>query len=149
MFSHESTEWQTPKKLYNKLNEEYEFELDPCTTEDNPLQTPYYFTKKDNGLKKSWNYGNVFVNPPYNNEISKWLEKAIHEIKYGTRIEYIVFLLPVRTDTKWFHQYIYDVENCDYRDPVNGAYFIKGRLKFGNSRNSAPFPSMIIILEKQ
>ena len=71
MFSSESSDWITPKKLYNQLNEEYDFQLDPYTTKDNPLGTPYFYTKEDNGLKKSWNYGNVFVNPPYNKEISK------------------------------------------------------------------------------
>lgn len=142
LFSHDSTEWQTPKKLFDELNEEFQFELDPCTTKDNPLGTPYFYTKEDNGLNKFWNYGNVFVNPPYNRAISKWLDKARHEIKYGDRIEYIVFLLPARVDTKWFHKYIYNLEsNAQIR-------FIKGRLKFTNSMNSAPFPSMIIVFSK-
>jgi phage N-6-adenine-methyltransferase len=148
LFSSNSDSWQTPKKLYNELNKTYEFELDPCTTKDNPLNTPYFYTKEDNGLKRSWNYGNVFVNPPYNKEISKWLEKAIYEIKYSNIIEYIVFLLPVRTDTQWFHKYIYNIENADYRNHIETVYYLKGRLKFTNSKNSAPFPSMLVIFSK-
>ena len=84
LYSSQSEEWQTPKWLFDQLNEEFNFVLDPCTTKDNPLQTPFFFTKQDNGLNKNWNLGgNVFVNPPYNRSITKWLEKAIHEIKYN------------------------------------------------------------------
>jgi len=147
LFSSESTEWRTPKKLFNQLNEVYDFQLDPCTTKDNPLGTPYFYTKEENGLKQRWGYGNVFVNPPYNKEISKWLEKAIYEIKRGD-IENIIFLLPVRTDTCWFHKYIYDIETYDFRNHIEDVCFLKGRLKFTNSKNSAPFPSMIVIFTK-
>ena len=148
LFSSKSENWQTSKKLFDQLNLEYEFQLDPCTNEDNPLRTPYFYTKEQNGLLKSWNFGNVFVNPPYNREIEKWLEKAIHEIKYSDKIEYIVFLLPVRTDTSWFHKYIYDIRTHDYRNHIEDVCFLKGRLKFGNSKNSAPFPSMIVVFSK-
>jgi phage N-6-adenine-methyltransferase len=148
LFSHESEEWQTPKSLYNQLNEVYEFVLDPCTTKDNPLRTAHFYTKEDDGLKKSWDYGNVFVNPPYNQKISKWLEKATYEIKHSDNIEYIVFLLPVRTDTKWFHKYLYDISNRDFRNHIKDVCFLKGRLKFTKSKNSAPFPSMVVVFSK-
>lgn len=139
MFSHESSEWQTPKSLFDNLNKEFNFNLDPCTTEDNPLGTPKFYTKKQDGLKQSW-AGNVFVNPPYNKEISKWLKKAIDELYKNISVQYVVFLLPARTDTKWFHDYVFTNIRIQIR-------FIKGRLKFRGAKNSAPFPSMIVIFK--
>ncbi len=77
------------------------------------------------------------MNPPYGREIGKWIEKAKIEASNGSKV---VALLPARTDTKWFHENIYNNKFCEIR-------FLKGRLKFGNSKNSAPFPSMIVIFE--
>ena len=139
MFSSESSDWVTPYELYDRLNKVFKFDLDPCTTKDNPLKTPDFYTKEDNGLNYDW-FGNVFVNPPYNQEIKKWLQKAIYEMKEG-HINNVVFLLPARTDTKWFHDYIYK--------PKVQIHFLKGRLKFRGAKSSAPFPSMIIIFSKQ
>jgi len=136
MFSHESTEWVTPKELYDRLNKVFKFDLDPCTTEENPLNTPVWMTKRIDGLKQRWE-GNVFVNPPYNQEIKKWLQKAISEIEKG-HVNNVVFLLPARTDTKWFHDYI-------YAKPKVQIIFLKGRVKFRFSKYGAPFPSMIVI----
>jgi site-specific DNA-methyltransferase (adenine-specific) len=137
MFSHVSSEWVTPTELYDRLNKIFKFDLDPCTTKDNPLNTPKFYTKKDNGLEKPW-FGNVFVNPPYNKEIPRWLEKTRDEI-YRNHVKNVVFLLPARTDTKWFHDYIYK--------PHVKIRLLKGRLKFRGAKNSAPFPSMIVIFE--
>jgi len=123
LFSHKSDHWSTPKDLYNRLDDEFGFDYDPC-----PLRG-----KKD-GLDSNWN-GVAFCNPPYSNSRA-FIEKAISEIKKG-RCKLAVFLLPARTDTSWFHDLIYN--NYEIR-------FIRGRLKFGNSKNSAPFPSMIVII---
>ena len=141
MFSHQVTEWGTPRQLYERLNTVFKFDLDPCTTEDNPLNTPCIITKKQDGLKTKW-FGNVFVNPPYN-EIEKWLDKAMFELGKPQTFEVknIVFLLPARTDTKWFHNYI-------YTNPFAKIYFLKGRIKFRGAKNSAPFPSMIVIFSR-
>lgn len=79
--------------------------------------------------------GNCWCNPPYGKAIEKWIEKAYDESTKETRV---VMLIPARTDTKWFHKYIL---------PYADIYFIKGRLKFGNSKNSAPFPSMIVVFD--
>ena len=147
LFSSETGEWQTPKWLFDKINNLWKIHLDPCTTEDNPLKTPYFFSKETNGLKSSW-YGNVFVNPPYNKEIEKWLQKAKYELDTNRYVDHIIFLLPARTDTKWFHQYIYDDFILRLRPEVVYLWFIKGRLKFGNSKNSAPFPSMVVVFKK-
>ena len=84
---------------------------------------------------QSWSGYRVYCNPPYGREIGKWVEKAYNENKNGT---FIVMLLPARTDTKWFHNFIYKQHKIE---------FIKGRLKFNDGKNSAPFPSMIVIMK--
>ncbi len=144
VFSHKSDEWSTPDGLFNTLNMEFSFTLDPCATELNHKCEKFY-TKEQNGLERSWENERVFVNPPYS-EISKWVEKATKEVgrwdcEYGC---IVVMLLPARTDTKWFHDYIWD----EYRQkPKTNVQirFIKGRLKFKGAVNSAPFPSMIVV----
>ena len=135
VFSHKSDNYITPKWLFVELANEFPFVMDACTTEDNPLRTILYNTPEDNGLDEecgweSWTY----CNPPYS-QVSKWVEKAVYEQKRGIKS---VLLLPARTDTKWFHEYIYNKPNVEIR-------FLKGRLKFEGTENSAPFPSMIVI----
>jgi len=122
LFSRKSDNWATPKEFYKKLDQEFNFTLDPC-----PL-SPIF-----DGLKIDWS-GRVFVNPPYSNQRA-FFEKAIQELDKGN-IELAVFLLPARTDTRFFHDLIYN--KYEIR-------FIKGRLKFNDSCNSAPFPSMLVI----
>lgn len=132
-FMSNSDEWATPQDLFNELNAEFNFNLDPCATNDNHKCEKYY-TAKDDGLKISWGGGyRVFCNPPYS-DIARWVEKCYRE---GTKDNtLVVLLIPARTDTKYFHNFIY--QRCEIR-------FIKGRLKFGDSKNSAPFPSMLAI----
>ncbi len=120
-----SPHWATPKWLYDELNKEFNFNDDPC---------PLY--SKDNGLKRSWNE-RVYLNPPYGRKIGLWIRKAYNEFLQGKTI---VMLLPSRTDTKWFHEIILP--------HAKEIRFIKGRLKFGDSKNSAPFPSVIAIFRK-
>ena len=132
LFTNNSDEWTTPKYLYNELNKRFKFTLDPCSTNENHL-CDKYFTKEDDGLSKSWKGETVYVNPPYSN-IKKWVEKCYMEHK--TNGTSVVMLIPSRTDTIYFHNYIY--HKADIK-------FIKGRLHFSNSKNSAPFPSMIVI----
>ena len=131
-YSSKSDEWSTPKALFDELNEEFGFTLGPCSTSDNHLCDKYY-TIQDNGLQQDWKGERVFCNPPYS-EISKWCEKAFYESKNPNTL--IVMLIPSRTDTRYFHDYIL------HRTEIR---FVKGRLKFGDSKNSAPFPSMIVI----
>lgn len=133
MFSSKTDEWSTPQNLFDKLNEEFHFDLDVCANESNHKCTLYY-DKLQDGLKMPWQNHVVWCNPPYGKEIGKWVKAAyVEHVTHGTTI---VMLLPARTDTIWFHDYI--LGWADIR-------FIKGRLKFGNSRNSAPFPSMLAI----
>jgi phage N-6-adenine-methyltransferase len=135
MFSSNDNGWATPKDFFDKLDAEFNFTLDPCATAEN-AKCNRYFTKEQDGLKQFWGHDTVFCNPPYGREIGKWVEHAFntHWVNDNT----IVMLLPSRTDTRWFHRYIYS--KAEIR-------FIKGRLKFGDSKNSAPFPSMVVIFK--
>ncbi len=135
MFSSRTDQWETPKDFYDNLNSEFGFTLDPCADENNH-KCKKYFTKENDGLSQCWNGERVFCNPPYGREIGAWVRKCYLHSKAGNGIA--VMLIPARTDTKWFHEYIYNKNNVEIR-------FLKGRLKFGGSKNSAPFPSMIVI----
>lgn len=128
-----SDEYETPLELFNDLNSEFNFTLDPCASNLNH-KCDKYFTKEDNGLIQDWSKDTVFCNPPYGKKIKLWVEKAYitNQLFNNT----IVLLIPARTDTKWFHDYI--LNKAEIR-------FIRGRLKFNNLSVNAPFPSMIVI----
>lgn len=132
MYSSKSDEWATPQWLFDELNNEFDFTLDACATDENHKCTNYY-TIEQNGLAKNWGGQRVFCNPPYS-EIDKWVEKAFYETKCDNTL--VCLLIPSRTDTRYFHNYIY--QRTEIR-------FVKGRLKFGDGKGSAPFPSMIVI----
>lgn len=132
LFSSKSDEWTTPQDTFDRLNSEFDFNLDPCATESNHKCDNFY-TLTDNGLSHDWGGYTVFCNPPYS-DIAHWVKKCHDE---GTKPNTIVvMLIPARTDTRWFHDYVY------HRSEIR---FIKGRLKFGKGKNSAPFPSMIVV----
>lgn len=137
MFSSKTDAWATPADFYQKLNSEFHFDLDPCADEYNH-KCDLYFDKNTNGLLQSWGGHNVFVNPPYGRKIGNWVEKAFRTNEEHGNL--VVMLLPARTDTKWFHEYIY--HKAEIR-------FVRGRLKFGNSKNAAPFPSMVVIYNQK
>ena len=120
MSSHKSPHWSTPRDFYETLNQEFNFDDDPCP--DNGIF----------GLDREWGMS-VFVNPPYGPEIREWLEKGVLESRAGKTC---VFLIPARTDTKWFHELV--LPFAEYR-------FIKGRLRFGDQEYPAPFPSVVVI----
>lgn len=134
LFSSHSDEWGTPQEVFDELNSEFDFTLDPCASSENH-KCERFFTKSDDGLRKPWGGERVFCNPPYS-EIDKWVEKAFCESRQDGTV--VVLLIPARTDTRYFHNFIY------HRSEIR---FIKGRLKFiGNGKNgTAPFPSMIVI----
>ena len=133
MFSSKTDMWATPQDFFDKLNEEFNFTLDPCATSENAKCTKY-FTEEVDGLAEDWIGETVFCNPPYSN-IKEWVKKCYYEGNKDNTT--VILLIPARTDTKYFHEYIYH--------KAKEIRFIKGRLKFGNSKNSAPFPSMIVI----
>lgn len=134
MFSSESGNWATPQEFFDKLNEEFHFTLDPCADDFNHKCEKYY-TKEQDGLAQDWSGESVFCNPPYGRDVPKWVRKCFEEV-YSGRCRLAVMLLHARTDTRWFHDYIY------HRAEVR---FVKGRLKFGDGKTSAPFPSMVVI----
>lgn len=134
MFSSETDLWATPQDFFNSLHKEFKFTLDPCATPENAKCSRFY-TKQTDGLKQNWGGETVFCNPPYGKAIKDWVKKCYEEsLKPGTTI---VMLIPARTDTSYFHDYIYH--------KAKEIRFIRGRLKFGNSKNSAPFPSMVVV----
>jgi site-specific DNA-methyltransferase (adenine-specific) len=136
IFSSNSSEWATPKEFFNVLNAEFNFTLDPCATAKN-AKCAKFFTKEENGLLQSWKGERVFCNPPYGKEISAWVKKCYKESQNGAEI--VVMLIPARTDTRFFHEYIYQKHE---------VRFIAGRLHFNESKRSAPFPSMVVVMRK-
>lgn len=128
----------------------FHFDLDPCTSEDNPLGTKYFFTEKDDGLKQDWSFAkSVFINPPYGREVGDWVKKASDSARSSSN-QTIVMLIAGRTDTKWFHDFIYNV-NADQFRPNVKVRFLKGRIRFelkseGVKQNPA-FQSIIVIFQ--
>ena len=137
MFSSKTDQWSTPQLFFDTLNQEFNFTLDPCCDEFNKKCNKFY-TKKDDGLLQNWGGETVFCNPPYGRILKDWVKKCSDESK--KRNTTIVMLIPARTDTKYFHDYIYGKSEIR---------FIKGRLKFGDCKNAAPFPSMIVIFKNK
>lgn len=134
MFSSKTDMWSTPQDFFDKLNDEFNFDLDPCSTHENAKCKKHY-TKEENGLIQDWGGHKVFCNPPYGRELKDWVKKCSEESKKPNTL--IVMLIPSRTDTSYFHDYIYK--------KAKEIRFIRGRLKFGDSKNAAPFPSMVVI----
>jgi site-specific DNA-methyltransferase (adenine-specific) len=130
-FSSKTDDWPTPEEFFAKLNQEFTFTLDPCSSHEN-AKCAQHFTKDDDGLAQSWKGHAVFMNPPYGRDIVKWMKKAYESAREGAKV---VCLVPARTDTAWWHEYAMKGE----------IRFIRGRLKFGGHQNSAPFPSAIVI----
>jgi phage N-6-adenine-methyltransferase len=132
-FSSKTDDWATPQDFFDNLNKTFNFTLDPCASHENHKCAKYY-TKDDDGLSKSWEGETVFMNPPYGRDVKKWMKKAYEESKHAT----VVCLIPARTDTAYWHDYCMKGE----------ITFIRGRLKFGNSKQSAPFPSAVVVFRK-
>jgi phage N-6-adenine-methyltransferase len=133
-FSSEDLTWETPQTFFNLLDLEFHFTLDPCCVKET-AKCDTYFTPETDGLSQSWEGHEVFMNPPYGREIGPWMHKAAEESALSGLT--VVCLVPARTDTAWWHDTVFQY-NADVR-------FVKGRLKFGDSQNSAPFPSAVII----
>ena len=129
-FSSKTDQWSTPQEFFDKYNDIYKFDLDVCADKDNH-KCDRYFTKEDDGLSKKW-VGVCWMNPPYGRGIRKWIEKAYRSSCEGA---IVVCLIPARTDTSYWHDWV-----------MKGKIeFIRGRLKFGSSKNGAPFPSAIVV----
>ena len=132
MFSSKTPEWETPQDFFDALDAEFHFTLDPCSTDANAKCKKHY-TMAEDGLTQDWTGERVYCNPPYGREMPKWIRKCYDHMMGGG---IAVMLIPARTDTKAFHDYIYG--KAELR-------FVRGRLKFGGATNSAPFPSMVVV----
>lgn len=130
-YSSKTDMWATPQDFFDALDAEFHFTLDACAVKENAKCEAYYTPEQD-GLDQPWT-GRVWCNPPYGRNVGQWVKKA-HDTASGGG--FVVMLLPARTDTRWFHDYIYGKTE---------VRFIKGRLKFGSCQNAAPFPSMVVI----
>ena len=137
MYSSKTDMWATPQDFFDKLNNVFNFTLDPCASEGN-AKCDTYFTEEDDGLLQKWGGHTVFCNPPYGREIGKWVKKCCEESRKHNIT--VVMLIPSRTDTRYQHDYVFKYATT--------ACFIKGRLKFGEATNSAPFPSMVAVFGK-
>ena len=123
-------QWGTPKDLFDKLNDEFNFTLDVCASDGMEMCKNYFNPEKD-GLKQDWGGNICWMNPPYGKEITQWVKKA------ALSQAVTVALLPARTDTKWYQEWVQP-----YASEIR---FISGRLRFKGAANSAPFPSIIVI----
>lgn len=133
MFTSTTDLWNTPQAFFDELNAEFHFTLDPCANDDNHKCDKYY-TEQQDGLLQDWGGQIVFCNPPYGRAIGAWVKKCYEESRKPDTL--VVMLIPARTDTSYFHDYIY--HKAELR-------FIRGRLHFNEAPQGAPFPSMVVI----
>lgn len=134
LFTSNTNEWATPLAFFDALDKEFHFDLDPCATDENH-KCPHYFTREQNGLAQDWGGARVFCNPPYGRQIGEWVKKCAEESRKPDTL--CVMLIPARTDTAYFHDYIYN--------KAREIRFIRGRLHFNESKAGAPFPSMVVV----
>ena len=127
---------ETPKYLFDRISSIFNFSLDACALPENAKCESYY-TPKDDGLSKPW-MGGVWCNPPYGREISSWVKKAYEESQKEYN-NFVLMLLPARTDTKWW---------WDWVQGKATLFFVKGRVKFGDHNVGAPFPSVLALYMK-
>lgn len=135
-YTSNSSEWGTPLWLFNEWNNEFHFTLDVCASEINK-KVDHYFSKKDEALSKDWGNNVCWMNPPYGRDIKYWIRKAYEASKKGATV---VCLIPSRTDTAWWHDYVMKGE----------ITFIRGRVQFelpGSILDNAPFPSAVVVFK--
>jgi site-specific DNA-methyltransferase (adenine-specific) len=145
IFSQENGSWGTPVDLFQSLLEEFDFGVDVAATAENSC-CGLFIDKEQDGLQTPWGdfllpHQAAWCNPPYGRGIVNWIFKAVCEHRQGVTT---VMLLPARTDTRWFHDLIWDESLCDTRRRIE-LRFLRGRLRFRGADNAAPFPSMIVV----
>lgn len=128
----QTCEWETPQWFFDRLDQEFGFNLDPASTHEN-AKCDLHYTKAEDGLVQPWLKKNVFLNPPYGREIEQWLPKAWAEVQEGALV---VALIPVRSDTRWWHDYVMRAEEIR---------LVRGRLRFVGASTGAPFPSVVVV----
>jgi phage N-6-adenine-methyltransferase len=132
LYTSRTDEWPTPQQFFSALDKEFRFTLDPCATRRN-AKCPRYFTRAEDGLTQDWGTHRVFCNPPYGRAMRDWARKCYESARRGALV---VLLAHARTDTRWFHDWVYG--KAELR-------FVRGRLKFGDGTQSAPFPSLVAV----
>ena len=134
-FKSQTCEWPTPQWLFDELKEEFHFETDVCASEHDAKCTNYFASEGLwSGLAHEW-VGVCWMNPPYGRAIGQWIQKAYESSLNGATV---ICLLPSRTDTSWWHDYVMKAKEIR---------FVRGRLRFGDAVNSAPFPSAIVVFQ--
>jgi site-specific DNA-methyltransferase (adenine-specific) len=133
LYSCRSEEWPTPVDFFANLDQEFHFTLDPCATASN-AKCPMFFTKEQDGLAQDWGRHRAFCNPPYGKTMRAWARKCLHASWDGALV---VLLAHARTDTRWFHESVYG--------KAQEIRFVRGRLRFGDRQQSAPFPSLVAV----
>ena len=138
-------DWETPKELFDDLNNEFDFELDAFASDKN-AKCKHYFTEKDDSFQQDWTrYKSIFINPPYTSKVQDEVLKKINDtISHPDWKGVIVLLIPARTDTKRWHDYIFN--------KADDIRFIRGRLRFevdGIPRGSSTFPSAVIVYDSR
>lgn len=137
MFSSKSNDWATPQSFFDKLDRIYgPFTLDAAASADN-YKVANHYTEADNALSQDWSGNRVFLNPPYGRNLKDWVKKAYEEGQKNDTT--VVMLIPARTDTKYWHDYVM------WADEIR---FVRGRIKFGDETNSAPFPSAVVVFRQ-
>lgn len=127
-------EWSTPQGFFDAWNGRFQFDMDVAATAEN-AKVPEFYTIKDDALTKRW-LGNVSCNPPYGRTIGDWVEKAYRESRLGA---VVVLLIPARTETQWWHGFVTKAAEI---------HFVAGRLRFGGSKQNAPFPSCVVVFDR-
>lgn len=144
MFSKASDEWSTPLDFFAALDAEFGFDADMAASADNCLKENYWGldhhrVERRNSLVFDW-AGVCWLNPPYS-KCREFIGKAAEQARRGVTT---VCLVPSRTDTRWWHEHVWDREKYQPRPGVE-IRFVKGRLTFGGASAGAPFPSVVII----
>jgi site-specific DNA-methyltransferase (adenine-specific) len=136
MFSSATDQWPTPQAFFDLWAARFAFDTDVCADADN-AKCSRFFSVEDDGLEQSWAPAVCWMNPPYGREIGKWVRKACEESLKGATV---VCLLPARTDTAWWHDYVI---------PHAEVTFVRGRIKFGGAKSGAPFPSAVAVFRPE
>ena len=137
MFSSKSNDWATPQSFFDKLNGIFgPFTLDAAASSDN-YKVANHYTEADDSLSQDWSGNRVFLNPPYGRALKDWVKKAYEEGQKDDTT--VVMLIPARTDTQYWHDYVMKADEIR---------FVRGRIKFGDGTNSAPFPSAVVVFRQ-
>lgn len=143
LFSSEKRDWTTPGWLFDLLDAEFRFTLDAAASDENTKVPDRYYTEADDGLAQPWE-GTVWCNPPYGRGVGEWVRKGYQSAQAGATV---VMLLPARTDTRWWNEYVsyYDWAARRTVMVAHEVRFLRGRLRFGGAKAGAPFPSAVVV----